>query len=559
MFRRAMPLVICLLTVAAVVSAGEVEWKGGGKDNSWCTADNWEGGKLPGPSDSIILNPPPERGPVIDCDVICGEIRGPVWKSSEPQVVDVIGCNVTINGWWRWANGGRGIGTINVNRANVDIKGMFRLSDGGRTYGIANITDSTVKCKGILIGDGGNGEINMNGNVLFEVEDTVDMGGSTGDNPRTYEDKPLRITMNGGIFRIGGELKCPSADDRAGTASIKLAAGTIECNRFSHADVPYSMDIEEGELIIAGDVTGDMQKDVESGYITAYGGEAKAVCTYDSTSKKTVVMSSLHKKAWNSYPANRAEQVLPDATVKWQPGENTQTHVIYIGTTLNAVKPGATAYLKNHESTHFKAPLKFGQTYYWRVDTVDKTGGTASGAVWQFSTSDGKTAEPSPGDKATGVPPDAVLTWKPGLAAVRHKVFLGTDYNLVKNATRPRELRVKGKKGKNTFKPAKLELGKTYYWRVDAVNKKWAESPWKGDIWSFTVDEGKARNPLPVDKGQWVSRQVTLDWEAAKTAASHNVYFGDNPRAMRLVSSGQSQSSYTVGPLKEATTYYWQI
>ena len=46
---------------------------------------------------------------------------------------------------------------------------MFRLSDSGKTYGIANITDSTVKCKGILIGDGGNGEINMNGNVLLSL------------------------------------------------------------------------------------------------------------------------------------------------------------------------------------------------------------------------------------------------------------------------------------------------------------------------------------------------------------------------------------------------------
>ena len=71
------------------------------------------------------------------------------------MVVDMVGCNVVIEGWLRWANRGGGVGTININRANVDVQGMYRLCDSGRTYGITNITDSVLKCKGLLIGDGG--------------------------------------------------------------------------------------------------------------------------------------------------------------------------------------------------------------------------------------------------------------------------------------------------------------------------------------------------------------------------------------------------------------------
>ncbi len=540
--------------MAAIGGAAEIEWQGGGSDDFWKTAGNWEGGKVPGTYDVIILNPPPQRGPVIDSDIECGEIRGPVWKSSEPQVVDVIGCNVTINGWWRWANRGRGIATINVNRANLNIKGMFRLSDSGKTYGVANITDSTVKCKGVLIGDGGNGKINMNGNVLFEVEDTVNMGGSPGDNPRRYEDKPLRITMNGGIFRIGDELRCPSDKDRAGTASIKLMAGRLECKRFSHAEVAYSMDIEEGVFIISGDVTGDIKKDIESGYITAFGGEDTVRCRYLSRADRTIVMASARKKARWPRPRNRAEDVKPDEKLRWRAGRSGKTYNLYLGTSLDAVGSAAKAISEGLTQNTYDPDLDFDKIYYWRVDTVDDAGTLHKGLTWQFTTTDGKAYEPSPGAKAERVAADTSLTWKPGLLATSHKVYFGTD---------PRRLAAKGTTSGNSFKPEGLELGKTYYWRVDAVNKKWSESPWKGDVWSFTVDSGKARGPQPVNNGQWMPTKVTLSWAPARTATAHTVYISDKlydvKNGARPASKAQKKTTYTVSSLKKATTYYWRV
>jgi len=555
MYRKPMLPLICLLIMAAVLSAAEIEWKGGGADNSWCTAGNWEEGKLPGTSDIIVLNPPPERGPVIDCDVTCGEIRGPVWKSSEPQVVDVVGCNVTINGWWRWANRGRGIATINVNRANLDIKGMFRLSDSGKTYGIANIVDSTVKCKGVLIGDGGNGEINMSGNVLFEVEDTVNMGGSPGDNPRTYEDVPLRITMNGGIFRIGGELRCPSDRDRAGKASVKLTAGTLQCKTFSHADVAYSMDIEEGVFIIAGDVTADIKKDIESGYITAFGGKDTVRCRYLSRADRTIVMASTRKKARRPFPRNRGENVKPDEKLRWRAGRGDEkTYNLYLGTSLDAVGPAARAISKGLTQNTYDPDLDFDKTYYWRVDTIDDAETLHKGLTWQFTTTDGKAYEPGPAAKAQKVASDTSLTWKPGLLATSHKVYFGTD---------PGKLAGKGTISGNSFKPEGLELGKTYYWRVDAVNGAWKQSPWKGNVWSFTVDSGKAGNPQPVNNAQWMPTKLTLSWAPARTAMAHTVYVSDKlddvKNGAKPVSKAQKQTSYTVSSLKKATAYYWRV
>ena len=38
-----------------------------------------------------------------------------------------------------------------------------------------------------------------------------------------------------------------------------------------------------------------------------------------------------------------------------------------------------------------------------------------------------------------------------------------------------------------TFDAGALEWNKTYYWRVDEINAADPESPWKGNVWSFTT------------------------------------------------------------------------
>ncbi len=336
MIRRISIITLLLLTTCTIAPAAqEVKWTGGGGNAFWSNPANWEGGKVPGPHDIIILNPPPGRGPVINTDIQCGEMRGPVWKSNDDQVVDVVGCNVIIEGWWRWANRRSGLATINIKRANVDVRGMYRLCDSGHTYGVTNITDSVLKCKGLLIGDGGNGLINLKGNSLLEVEESVNMGGSSGDGGRTYDDKPLRITMDGGIFRIGRTLMCPADKDRAGTASIELTAGIITCKSFTHSEVPYSMNIEEGVFVIEGDVTEEIKKDIEAGYITAFGGKGTVVCRYRERSKRTVVTAANRKKARRARPSNRSENVKPDVKLAWSTGRCSKNiYDIYIGTNL---------------------------------------------------------------------------------------------------------------------------------------------------------------------------------------------------------------------------------
>ena len=103
-----------------------------------------------------------------------------------------------------------------------------------------------------------------------------------------------------------------------------------------------------------------------------------------------------------------------------------------------------------------------------------------------------KPTEPYPADGATDVLRDVMLSWKSGIDAVTHEVYLGVDFNDVNNADitdvtgiyrGSRELAMA------IYIPTEspLEWNQTYYWRIDEINQDDPNSPWKGNIWSFTT------------------------------------------------------------------------
>ncbi len=98
---------------------------------------------------------------------------------------------------------------------------------------------------------------------------------------------------------------------------------------------------------------------------------------------------------------------------------------------------------------------------------------------------------PSPADGATDVRLDPVLSWTPGVFAAGHDVYLGTSFEDVSAADTDNPLNVLVSPGQdaNTYDPdGLLEIGQTYYWRVDEVNAPPDSMVFKGDIWSFTTE-----------------------------------------------------------------------
>jgi len=95
---------------------------------------------------------------------------------------------------------------------------------------------------------------------------------------------------------------------------------------------------------------------------------------------------------------------------------------------------------------------------------------------------------PNPRDGATGTRTVPTLTWSSGDNAVSHEVYFGTDADAVKNATKASP-DYKGSKalGDESYDAGKLAWDTAYYWRIDEVNSTNPDSPWIGNVWTFTT------------------------------------------------------------------------
>ena len=180
-----------------------------------------------------------------------------------------------------------------------------------------------------------------------------------------------------------------------------------------------------------------------------------------------------------------------------------------------------------------------------------------------------KAWNPKPADGAIEAATWANLSWTAGGFAVSHDVYVGDNFADVEAGTG------------DTFRgnhmmpfivigfvgfpfPDGLVPGTTYYWRVDQVNEQHAESPWRGDVWSFTVPPKKAYAPVPADGAKFVSTDVRLSWTPGFGAKLHHVYFGDNfadveastPDTYKGPAAG---TAFTPGALETGKKYYWRV
>jgi len=191
------------------------------------------------------------------------------------------------------------------------------------------------------------------------------------------------------------------------------------------------------------------------------------------------------KKAYNPVPASGTESVALNVTITWTPGFGAKLHTVYFGDNSDTVANAAGG-LPQGAASYTPSGLKMAKTYYWRVDEFDGSA-THKGDVWIFTTL-GAVGNPNPANGAVDVNPAAILTWRAGGLAASHEVYFGTNADAVKNATKTSP-EYKGPKalGAENYAPGTLKLQTAYYWRIDEVNTVNADSPWKGNVWSFTT------------------------------------------------------------------------
>ncbi|MHC4095785.1 MAG: LamG domain-containing protein, partial [Planctomycetota bacterium] len=184
--------------------------------------------------------------------------------------------------------------------------------------------------------------------------------------------------------------------------------------------------------------------------------------------------------------------------------------------------------------------------YYWCVDETDAMGTTFPGEIWEFAIQDYKACCPNPPDGAVVSGPDVLLSWVPGFGVDEHDVYFGTSWDDVNNAVYdyanpPQEFL--GNIPESNILVTGLSDNTTYYWRVDEVSHRLPPplgggTYYKGDVWSFTVIDGKAQADFPTDGAVIPGEIMTylgdeyiwtrLTFIPGAAAVKHTGYFSNN-------------------------------
>jgi regulation of enolase protein 1 (concanavalin A-like superfamily) len=146
-------------------------------------------------------------------------------------------------------------------------------------------------------------------------------------------------------------------------------------------------------------------------------------------------------------------------------------------------------------------------------------------------------SQPTPASGRKNVGVDTILSWKAGREAASHRVYFSTDQQAVANGTAPAHT-----VNNSAFDPGLLDLGRTYYWRIDEVNEAKSPSVRRGDVWSFSTKEYSVVDDFESYADTEGSRiyQTWIDGESNKTGSQ--VGYPQSPFAEQTVIHAGKQS-----------------
>jgi len=213
-------------------------------------------------------------------------------------------------------------------------------------------------------------------------------------------------------------------------------------------------------------------------------GSIAEVRIHDGVLKPADIMNNFKlggpRKAHTPSPVNGAQGVTTPL-LTWGVGTTAKYQDVYFGT--NPTPGPAEFKIQQTYAVYWAGSLTAGTTYYWRIDEVEADGTTIhTGDVWSFTAAPLAAYNPDPPNGAKYVSTDADLNWTAGSTAASHDVYFGTVQTDVANGTGGT---FKVNQKTTTFEPGPLQLGTTYYWRVDEVEQ--AGSKQTGNVWRFST------------------------------------------------------------------------
>ncbi|MHC4174063.1 MAG: LamG-like jellyroll fold domain-containing protein [Planctomycetota bacterium] len=197
---------------------------------------------------------------------------------------------------------------------------------------------------------------------------------------------------------------------------------------------------------------------------------------------------------------------LKDVTIEYSTNDTDYTT---LGTTHEfAQAPGAAGYAHNTIVDFGGAVAK-----YVRITAQSNRGFLAQYGLSEvrFFHIPLRTREPSPDSGATDVDVDVTLGFRAGREAAEHDVYFGSDEQAVIDSNAPVTTVTE-----TSYGPLSLDLGMTYYWKINEVNMAETPTTLEGDVWNFTtreflvVDDFESYNDL--DPGDPESNRIFNVW-----------------------------------------------
>ena len=451
-----------------------------------------------------------------------------------------------------WTNGsGNGLWDTATNWSPSNVPALGDKAKINITPGPLISSGTAAECQWLALSDGAPGDLRMTGGTLNVSGSSADTwtiiayapsdvgiftmdGGTITTSSRFYVgfQGQATLNMNGGSLNIGGIFGIAYGEGwTTGRGYVYLAGGTITAADFqmaSPAGCIGLLDITGGTLIITGDKTTQINGYASSGIIKAYGGIGTLAVDYNITNPgKTTVSASLDsQQAHNPSPASGDANISPSTVLGWTAGLGAASHDIYFGTDFSDVNSASRLLGDLDGSGTVDYNDLFILTDYWLAD-------------------------PFGSEPYAGINDDNIVDFF-------DYALLAQDFSDSASAA------FKGNQILASYDPGPLALSTAYYWRIDEVNDAHPNSPWTGDVWSFTTQTGTAtleKGPYLIYPGNNTEMQVLwqLDYsETCSLAWGLDTNYSDGSTDVPEYGTDH-QYEYTITGLTPGSKYYYKV
>lgn len=212
--------------------------------------------------------------------------------------------------------------------------------------------------------------------------------------------------------------------------------------------------------------------------------------------------------------------------------------------------------IKSGNTTSYKdTSVKAGKTYYYTVETMVKTGDNICYSG-DSESMEGRTAKKAKIKYAVSNGSNQIeVNWGAVSGAYGYRIKRSTS----KNGTYKVVATLKGKNN-TTYQDKKLKTAKTYYYKVETINKVNGKKGYSGDSAVVSAKTLKTTSITAVKATG--STSVRLEWKAVDGASGYQIYRSPSKDSgYKKVGQvkGKSTKKYEDKTLEAGKTYYYQV